>query len=81
MTRSSGSGLSAGVDIGNFRGAYDSNTTRIYTLPSSGWVMGSLVINLSGRGTDAAVYLNTMRLSSIVYINHESVYNFAISLK
>ena len=73
--------LSADVAISNFNGYYDSSTTRTYTLPSSGWVIGNLMIDLSGNGTDAAVYLNTSSLPISAYIENKNCYNFSISLK
>ena len=73
--------LNAGVAISNFSGQYSRNTTKTYTLPSSGWVTGSLVIDLSGSGVSAGVYLNTSLLSANFYIGNKYYYNFSILLK
>ena len=73
--------LSAGVTISNFNGRYDRDTTRTYTLPSSGWVIGELVIPNSPTGARDAVYLNTSPLSNSVFIETKHLYNFYIALK
>lgn len=66
---SSGEGVgfpnfSASVGISNFNGTYNSSTTRTYTLPSSGWVMGSLSFSSRNGGSTAFVYIGTSLLYS-----------------
>lgn len=57
--------LSAGVAISNFNGTHTKPTTRIYTLPSSGWVVGKLVISKNDPPSIISVYLNTTSLQSV----------------
>ena len=72
--------LSAGVDISNFNGRYTSSTTRTYTLPSNGWVIGMLTIQRASSGIQT-VYLNTSPLHAYVHVEDTRFYIFSISLK
>ena len=68
--------LSAGVNLGNHNGTY--------TLPSDGWVIGSLTFSLSGNGPHSiniSIYLNTVLLSSFVLTDVNNIYSFSVPLK
>ena len=74
--------LSAGVAIGNFNGNYTSSTTRTYTLPSSGWVIGSLTFEKADSGASIfSIYLNTMLLTSFYPGHGSNGYAFSMPLK
>lgn len=72
--------LSAGVGIGNFNGTYTKPATRTYTIPSSGWVIGSLEISRNDPPGIVSVYLNTVPLQS-VSAGGKTFYNFFMPLK
>ena len=72
--------LNAGVAISNFNGTYRENATRIYTLPSNGWVIGRLTIQNDSSGIQT-VYLNTSPLHAYVHVEDTRFYIFSISLK
>ena len=68
--------LNAGVAISNF------NNT--YTLPSDGWVIGSLTFTLRGNGPHSisiSIYLNTVLQSSFVLTEAPKTYSFSAPLK
>ena len=71
--------LSAGVGISNFNGVYLYSATKIYTLPSNGWVTGNLSINYASSGSPS-VYLNNSLLQDI-YVESTKYYMFSIPLK
>ena len=72
--------LSAGVAISSFNGDYRKSTTKIYTLPSSGWVIGSLNFRFGSTGGNGTVfvYLNNVLIGIAEYTKS---YEFSIPLK
>ena len=83
---SSGGGIgfpnfSAGVAISNFNGRYDRDTTRTYTLPSSGWVMGDLIFSPGSTGCSVSIYLNNALQKSFSSSSKTVDYDFSVSLK
>lgn len=74
--------LSAGVAITNLNGNYTSSTTRIYTLPSDGWVIGSLIIPKSVGGSSiVSIYLNNNLQMSYHPASEYHKFDFSMSLK
>ena len=71
--------LSAGVAISNLNGEYHYSATKIYTLPSNGWVTGNIIINYASSGSPS-VYLNNSLLQDI-YVESTKYYMFSIPLK
>ena len=68
--------LSAGVAI--------SNVNNTYTLPSNGWVIGSLTFSLRNNGPHSlniSIYLNTVLQSSFVLTDVSKTYSFSAPLK
>ena len=79
--------LSAGVAISSLNGNYYGDpsipTTRTYTLPSSGWVIGKLNLEFGqGGGCKAFIYLNTVLIQRATYeVDITKSFDFSIPLK
>ena len=75
--------LSAGVAISNLNGTYTPNIPRrTYTLPSNGWVIGSLNFpNSEGGGSIVYIYINAVLYTSFYPANGLRTYDFSMPLK
>ena len=73
--------LRAGVGISNFNGNYTSNTTKTYTLPSSGWIIGSLNFPENSGGNIVSIYINAVLYTSFYPSEGIHTYDFSIPLK
>lgn len=74
--------LSAGVAISNFNGTYYESTTKTYTLPLSGWVIGSLTLTgATSNSATAFIYINNLQIQQHIYKNDGKIYDFSILLK
>ena len=74
--------LSAGVAISNFNGTYYASTTKTYTLPSSGWVIGSLSLLGTSTNSDTVfLYINDLQIQQFIEGNNGKIYDFSMPLK
>lgn len=71
--------LSAGVAISSLNGSGN----KTYTLPSDGWVIGSLTFSLGNgpRSIMVTIYLNTVLQASIELTDTSIPYSFSVPLK